>query len=84
MEQAITEEKRDNEHGYFSESSSIRHWRELAKGKCSPKASIPTLPYLVHQFMPTHPRRNNSKIFSSRFQVIKKTKPKRNRMIMKI
>ena len=57
MEQAFAEEKRYNEHSYFSESSSVRHWRELAKGKCSPKASMPTLPYSLHQFMPTHPRR---------------------------
>ena len=80
MEQAVAEDKRHNEYGCFSESSSVLHWRELAKGKCSPKASTYTLPYSLHQFTSTHPRRKNSNLFHSRFQVIKKiqTKTKQN------
>ena len=80
MEQAVAEEKRHNEHGYFSESLLVLHRRELAKEKCLPKASTPTLTCLVCQFIPKHPRRNNSNYFSCRFQLIKKiqTKTKQN------
>ena len=73
MEQAIAIEKLRNEHSYFFEYLSVHHWKELAKGKCSPKASMPMLPYLVNQFRPMHPRRNNYNVFSSNFQVIKNT-----------
>ena len=33
IEQAVYEEKRHNEWGYFSDSLSIWHWRELTKEK---------------------------------------------------
>ena len=72
--------KRHNEWGCRSDSLSIRHWRDIENDKCSLKAAIPSLCYLVYQFVPAHPRRNNSKHFNTLLQLVKKiqTKTKQN------
>ena len=48
--------------------------------KYSTNAAIPSLSYLVHQFLPSHPKRDSSKYFTCRLPVIKKiqTKTKKN------
>ena len=65
MEQADDEEKSHNEWEHCSDSLSIRHLRDIAKEKCSLKATTLCSCYLVYQFVPTHPRRKHSKQFNT-------------------
>ena len=67
MEQAFAEDKIHNERSHCSDSFSIRHWRELATKKCSTNDAISSLSYFVHQFAPSHPRRDSSNILPTYF-----------------